>query len=383
MSASNQHIAFLTGTRADYGKIKPLILAAHDQGFRVTVFATGMHMLERFGSTILEVKRTLPVEVQIIPFENQVVGDPMDIVVANTISGISRFIQEFHPDLLVVHGDRPEALAGAISGALTNTRVAHIEGGELSGTIDGVIRHAVSKLSHIHLVANEDAQKRLLQLGENQQTIHIIGSPDLDIMLSPNLPQLDEAKTRYEISFSDYFIAIFHPVTTDPEASSVAAKEFVDALLESGENFVVIHPNNDTGFETIIDQYQRLEKVGERFRQFESLRFEHFLVLLRNSLGIVGNSSAGIREAPLYGVPSIDVGDRQRGRHEGDTITQVPATATEIISALRHAKTQGCVGENTVFGDGQSTERFTELLLSGVLFEAPVDKVFVDLKDVM
>ena len=268
MSASKQHIAFLTGTRADYGKIKPLILAAHDNGFRVTVFATGMHMLERFGSTILEVKRTLPVEVQIIPFENQVVGDPMDIVVANTITGISRFIQEFHPDLLVVHGDRPEALAGAISGALTNTRVVHIEGGELSGTIDGVIRHAVSKLSHIHLVANEDAQKRLLQLGENQQTIHIIGSPDLDIMLSPNLPHLDEAKTRYEISFSDYFIAIFHPVTTDPEASSVAAKEFVDALLESGENFVVIHPNNDTGFETIINQYQRLEKVGERFRQF-------------------------------------------------------------------------------------------------------------------
>ena len=383
MSASKQHIAFLTGTRADYGKIKPLILAAHDNGFRVTVFATGMHMLERFGSTILEVKRTLPVEVQIIPFENQVVGDPMDIVVANTITGISRFIQEFHPDLLVVHGDRPEALAGAISGALTNTRVVHIEGGELSGTIDGVIRHAVSKLSHIHLVANEDAQKRLLQLGENQQTIHIIGSPDLDIMLSPNLPHLDEAKTRYEISFSDYFIAIFHPVTTDPEASSVAAKEFVDALLESGENFVVIHPNNDTGFETIINQYQRLEKVGERFRQFESLRFEHFLVLLRNSLGIVGNSSAGIREAPLYGVPSIDVGDRQRGRHEGDTITQVPATAPVIISALRHAKRQGRVGENTVFGDGQSTERFTELLLSGVLFQAPVDKVFVDLKDVM
>ena len=383
MSASKQHIAFLTGTRADYGKIKPLILAAHDKGFRVTVFATGMHMLERFGSTILEVKRTLPVEIPIIPFENQIVGDDMDIVVANTIKGVSQFIHEYHPDLLVVHGDRPEALAGAISGALTNTRVAHIEGGELSGTIDGVIRHAVSKLSHIHLVANDDAQKRLLQLGENQQTIHIIGSPDLDIMLSPNLPQLDEAKNRYEISFSDYFIAIFHPVTTDPEASSVAAKEFVDALLESGENFVVIHPNNDTGFETIIDQYQRLEKVGERFRQFESLRFEHFLVLLRNSLGIIGNSSAGIREAPLYGVPSIDVGDRQRGRHEGDTITQVPATAPEIISALQHAKTQERAGENTVFGDGQSTERFTELLLSGVLFEAPVDKVFVDLKDVM
>ena len=267
--SSKRHIAFLTGTRADYGKIKPLILAASEEGFKVSVFATGMHMLERFGSTILEVKRTLPEKIQIVPFENQIVGDSMDVVVANTIKGLSHFIQENKPDLLVVHGDRPEALAGSISGALNNTRVVHIEGGELSGTIDGVIRHAISKLSHIHLVANEDAQKRLTQLGEDPKTIHIIGSPDLDIMLSPTLPSLDEAKLRYNINFEKYFIAIFHPVTTDQEASALAAKEFVDALIASGENFVVIHPNNDTGFENIISEYQRLLEFENRFRQFE------------------------------------------------------------------------------------------------------------------
>ena len=379
----SKHVTFLTGTRADYGKIKPLILAAHAEGFKVSVFATGMHMLERFGSTILEVRRTLPDEVFIIPFENQSVGDPMDVVVANTIKGLSRFIQENQPDLLIVHGDRPEALAGAISGALSNTRVVHIEGGELSGTIDGVIRHAVSKLSHIHLVANEEAKKRLLQLGEDNSTIHIIGSPDLDIMLSPSLPTLAEAKSRYEIEFDSYFIAIFHPVTTDLEASSIAATEFVNGLIESGENFIVIHPNNDTGFEKILGEYERLTESNTRFRQFKSLRFEHFLVLLKNSRGMIGNSSAGIREAPLYGIPSIDVGDRQRGRHDSASISQVPARAHEIVAALQRAKQEKPAHSEREFGDGKSTERFTELLHSGVLFEAPVDKVFVDLKDVM
>ena len=382
MSVS-KHVAFLTGTRADYGKIKPLILAAHAEGFKVSVFATGMHLLERFGSTILEVRRTLPDEVFIIPFENQSVGDPMDVVVANTIQGLSQFIQENRPDLLIVHGDRPEALAGAISGALSNTRVVHIEGGELSGTIDGVIRHAVSKLSHIHLVANEEARKRLIQLGEDSNTIHIIGSPDLDIMLSPSLPTLEEAKSRYEIEFDSYFIAIFHPVTTDLDASATAAMEFVNGLIDSGENFIVIHPNNDTGFEQIISEYTKLSHHNKRFRQFESLRFEHFLVLLKNANGIVGNSSAGIREAPLYGIPSIDVGDRQRGRHDSASISQVPARANEILAAIQRAKHQGPTNSEQEFGDGKSTERFTELLHSGVLFEARVDKLFVDLKDVM
>jgi UDP-N-acetylglucosamine 2-epimerase (hydrolysing) len=307
----------------------------------------------------------------------------MDVVVANTIQGLSHFIQENKPDLLIVHGDRPEALAGAISGALSNTRVVHIEGGELSGTIDGVIRHAVSKLSHIHLVANEEAQKRLLQLGEDSSTIHIIGSPDLDIMLSPSLPTLAEAKSRYGIEFDSYFIAIFHPVTTDLEASAIAATEFVNGLIDSGENFIVIHPNNDTGFECIIAEYARLSEDSEHFRLFKSLRFEHFLVLLKNASGMVGNSSAGIREAPLYGIPSIDVGDRQRGRHESASISQVPARAQEITTAIQDAKQQRPVITEQEFGDGKSTERFIELLHSGVLFEARVDKVFVDLKDVM
>ena len=177
--------------------------------------------------------------------------------------------------------------------------------------------------------------------------------------------------------------AIFHPVTTDLDASALAAAEFVSGLIDSGENFIVIHPNNDTGFEQIIGEYKRLSTHGTRFRQFKSLRFEHFLVLLKNAQGIIGNSSAGIREAPLYGVPSIDIGDRQRGRHESASISHVPAQAREIVAAIQRAKQHGPTNSDQEFGDGKSTERFTELLHSGVLFEARVDKVFVDLKDVM
>ncbi len=345
--SSSRHIAFLTGTRADYGKIKPLILAAHENGFRVSVFATGMHLLPQFGRTIKEVRRTLPKDITIVPFKNQVENDTMDVVVAKTITGLSAFLTKMQPDLIAIHGDRPEALAGAITGALRNTRVVHIEGGELSGTIDGIIRHAVSKMSHVHLVAN------------------------------------DEARARYKIEFDEYQIAIFHPVTTDLDASKHAAKEFVAALIESGRNYVVIHPNNDTGHEHILREYELLREIPQRFRIFESLRFEYFLTLLRNAQALVGNSSAGIREAPIYGVPSVDVGDRQRGRYDGPSIFPCPPNRAEIKAALDSAVTASREPQLSSFGDGRSSEHFVQLLKTGQLFDAPVDKVFVDLKDVM
>lgn len=379
---TKRHIAFITGTRADFGKLKPLILISSQLGCRVSVIATGMHMQKRFGSTVKEV-RLLPPEIEIIAFANQSDGDTMDRVVSNTISGVSDFLDSHTPDALVVHGDRPEALAGAITGALRNTPVVHIEGGELSGTIDGVIRHAVSKLSHIHLVANNDARTRLIQLGEQPDSIHVIGSPDIDIMRSPTLPDLETARKRYDINFASYMIAIFHPVTTDQAASRAAAKQFVDALLASGKNFVVIHPNNDTGYEEILNEYSRFDQDPSRFRCFESLRFEYFLTLLRNATAIVGNSSAGIREAPFYGVPTIDIGSRQRGRHDDKNILSVLAETSAILNALLQVESVQHAPSQSTFGDGQSAQRFAELLDTDALFSTPIDKMFVDLKDLM
>ena len=193
-------ILFVTGTRADFGKLKPLISrVAETREFEYRIFATGMHMQSKYGSTINEIANAGFKHIH--PFINQdAVGSTgMDLALATTIQGLGHFVREFTADLIVVHGDRIEALAGATVGALHNILVAHIEGGEVSGTVDELLRHAISKLSHIHFVASEEARNRLLQMGEQPSTIFVIGSPDIDVMLSGSLPSLNEVKSHYEI----------------------------------------------------------------------------------------------------------------------------------------------------------------------------------------
>ena len=161
---ARKKILFLTGTRADFGKLKSLIkITQKNNNFLSEILVTGMHLQKEYGETIDEIYKS-KIE-NIFSFENHH-NSKMDIVLAETIKGVSNHIHYSKPDLIVVHGDRVEALAGAIAGSLNNILVAHIEGGELSGTVDEIIRHAVSKMSHIHFVSNEEAKKRLIQLGE-------------------------------------------------------------------------------------------------------------------------------------------------------------------------------------------------------------------------
>ena len=310
---AKKRILFLTGTRADYGKLKPLLKeVALATEFDCRIFAIGMHTLERYGFTVEQIYKDGFHDVYMCV--NQIIGEPMDIILANTVHGLSRYLHDSPPDLIVVHGDRIEALAGAIVGSLRNIPTAHIEGGEISGTIDETIRHAVSKLSHSHFVANEDAKRRLLQMGERKNSIHIIGSPDIDIMLSDDLPNLSIVKTHYEIEFDDYAISIYHPVNEKKESLNDYADSYFSALIDSGLNYIVIYPNNDEGTESIFNNLKRI-KNNNHFRCLPSLRFESFISLLKNASFIVGNSSAAIRESPVFGVPSVNVGSRQHGRH--------------------------------------------------------------------
>ena len=211
-----KRVLFLTATRADFGKLQALIQKTQEEdSFESFVFVTGMHTLARYGSTYLEIEKAGIRNIFIYINQRVNTSQDMDIVLANTIHGLGNYIREVKVDMIVVHGDRIEALAGAIVGAMNNILVAHIEGGELSGTVDELVRHAVTKLAHIHLVANEESQKRVIQLGEVTESVAVIGSPDIDIMLSDQLPTLEEAKEWYNISFSEYGIFCYHPVTTD------------------------------------------------------------------------------------------------------------------------------------------------------------------------
>ena len=191
-------IVFLTGTRADFGKLKSLMsISQNSSEFEVCIFVTGMHMNSLYGSTVDEVIKAG--FKNIYKYINHNLGESMDRTLAKTVEGFSQYIEHVKPDMILVHGDRVEALAGAIVGSLNNILVAHIEGGEVSGTIDELIRHSVSKMSHIHLVANDEARNRLIQLGEFKKSIFILGSPDLDLMNEPNLPDFKLAKSYYDI----------------------------------------------------------------------------------------------------------------------------------------------------------------------------------------
>ena len=375
---SLKKIVFLTGTRADFGKLKSLIkITQENSSFDVQIFVTGMHLDEKYGSTVNEIYKSG--FKNIYTFKNNAGAEFMDRTLAKTITGFSEYIANQKPDLIVVHGDRVEALAGAIVGSLNNILVSHIEGGEISGTIDELIRHSVSKLSHLHLVSNEEAKKRLVQMGELETSIFVIGSPDLDLMNPAYLPSLKTVKEYYEIPFDEYAIVMFHPVTTDYKNIEQNVKSFVDSLINSNENFVVIYPNNDLGTEEILEEYKRLES-NSRFKIYPSLRFEYFLRLLKETKFIIGNSSAGIREAPYYKVPTIDIGTRQNNRGQASSILNVAYNTDEISKTIRKISTkkQEVIDINE-FGEGNSNELFLHLLESDTVWEVNCQKQFQDL----
>lgn len=370
-----RRVVFLTGTRADFGKMKSLMLKLqNDDLFEVHVFVTGMHMLSKYGSTWDEVRKAGLKN--IYRFINQSCNDSMDEMLAKTVSGLSDYIKEMNPDLLVVHGDRVEALAGALVGSLNNIRVAHIEGGEVSGTIDELIRHAVTKLSHLHFVANDSAKQRLIQLGEAKHTIHVIGSPDVDIMKSDKLPDLKDVKAYYDIDFSAYAILLFHPVTTDLKNLRRHTRILVDQVIASGANHIVIYPNNDHGTDVILEEYEKLQSIPQ-ILIYPSLRFEYFLTLLKNARYIIGNSSAGIREAPHFGVPAINLGTRQHNRVKSDLVLNVPFDAADIADAIRMADTIPRVPQS-LFGNGDSAIGFYTALLSESTWDGDTQKYFID-----
>lgn len=373
-------ILFLTGTRADYGKLKSLMKKVEqDENFELHVFVTGMHMLRKYGSTYHEVEKDGFQNIYKYINQKSNAHDQMDISLSNTITGLSNYCDEIKPDLIVIHGDRLEALAGAIVGAFNNIKVMHIEGGEVSGTIDESIRHAITKLAHFHLVANEEAKKRILQLGEKESSVFVFGSPDLDIMFSNTLPTIEEVKEKYEIPFQEYSILMYHPVTTEIDQLPLKIKNVVDAVIESRKNYVVIYPNNDHGSDIILNEYKRLENHSN-FLIYPSMRFEYFLTLLNHCEFIIGNSSSGIREACAYGKIAIDIGCRQSGRYNMETINilHCKEVETEIIKTIENVSytTTECISH---FGDGNSDEKFIQILRDSDIWETEIQKRFIDI----
>jgi UDP-N-acetylglucosamine 2-epimerase (hydrolysing) len=367
-------ILFVTGTRADYGKLKPLAQSAKKLGHHVSFWITGMHVLEEYGLTKLEIYNDDYDSCD--EYINQKSGDTQSTVIAKTIMTFTDYLTEKRPDLIVIHGDRLEALACSIVAATSYVKILHVEGGEVSGTIDEVFRHAISKFSNVHCVSSAEAKSRLIKMGENPSIIYNIGSPELDLHLECDPSKLPQVKDHYDIKFDEYGIVIFHPVTSEVDTMFEQSQQLFKTLLETQKYFVVIKPNNDPGSAKINQIIESLP--SSYFHVLPSMRFEYFSILLQNSFALIGNSSAGVREAPFLGVPSLNVGTRQTNRSTCSSITNISAYDRHAIFDFfvnqwgkRHIR-------DFSFGGGESIHEFSKILQTRSLFEGPTQKVFYD-----
>lgn len=365
-------LLFVTGTRADFGKLEPLALAAQNEGFEISFFITGMHMMSRYGETRLEVKRFVGAE--FFEFVNQREGDALEFILSKTILGFSDFVHEHRPDLVLIHGDRVEALAASIVCAMRYIPSAHIEGGEVSGTIDESIRHCNTKLCATHFVSSQAARQRVLHMGEAPDRVYNIGSPELDTHARPSGVTLQEVKSRYAIEFEEFGIVVFHPVTSEVDTIGAQAKSLFGCLEASGKNFVVIAPNNDPGTDEIFAVIEALPK--SRFRLIPSMRFNYFSELMKNACAMIGNSSAGVREAPFLGLPSLDIGTRQNNRALADSVTVCSALNAKGIQEFLNSRWNQRSDTDAGYGDGQATHHFVQIIKSDEFWNKADQKVF-------
>lgn len=373
-SPVRKRIVFVTGTRADFGKLQPLEAAASFAGFEVEYFVTGMHMMRLYGDTRIEVRQQA--HGGVFEFLNQSPGDPHQVVLSKTMQGFSDWFAENPADLVVIHGDRVEALAVALVCAMKYVPCAHVEGGEVSGTIDEVYRHCNSKLCRYHFVSSEVAARRVQSLGENPFDTFVIGSPELDIHGSESTVSISEVCDHYEIPFDDYGIVIFHSVTSEASSMGEQAEALFGTLQASGRSFVVICPNNDPGAEGILDVMSRLP--SDQFRVIPSMRFSYFSQLMKSARAIVGNSSLGVREAPFLGVPSLDVGSRQTNRAESGSVKHAEAADGAGIELFLDTEWGKRYTASPAFGTGEAGVRFAAVIGGEDFWDRPIQKSFYD-----
>ncbi len=374
------NIAFFTASRADYGKLKPVILEAKKKKLNFKIFVTGSHLLKEYGNTKNQITKDFKKK-NLILFKNQKFGDSHKIIFKNTVNKFTKILNNKHYDCFFIHGDRIETLAAGTVLTFSNIRIAHIEGGELSGTVDEMIRHSVSKLSHIHFVTNKAAKRVLINSGESDKSIFITGSPDIDFFDKALRPKLSAVKIRYGINFDNYIISFLHPVTTDSRLETkIKSKIYFESLLKiKNKNIIHFVPNNDDNSIEILKMQNKILKNKKNIKILKSMRFEFYLTLLENSKLIIGNSSSAIMEAPYFNIPSVNVGNRQINRYGLDKIINTKFTIKSILNSIKKAE-KVKINHKPYFGVGNSAKKIIKVLLSKKFDDVKIQKIYKRLK---
>ncbi len=353
-------IFIITERRADYSRFKPILeLIQRDKDLDYSLAVTGAHLVETMGSTKNEIlKDGFEIHYEIEMFNNHKdSGASMVRAFARVAEKVTYCLEDSKPDLILSGFDIGANLAVTIAGAHMNIPIAHIQGGEVTGTIDESIRHAMTKFSHYHFASNQDAVERLIKLGEKEDFIFNVGCPSIDAIINTkdNIYILD----KYNLKKDDYFILLQHPVTSEINNSKSQIKITLEAVKQSKINVLTILPNNDAGFSEIIRELK-----SSKIQYVESLKIEEYINLLKNSCGLIGNSSSGIHESSTFNVPTINIGSRQNGRLRPENVIDVGHDKNQIIKAIekcKKIKTDQIKYKNP-YGDGKSAKRIISII---------------------
>ena len=366
-------IMIVTGSRGEWGYVRPILrLMEGRTDVKPVLVVTNMHLLPAYGSSYQEIEKDgfkidYRINMSLDGYNHYTQAKSLGIF----LTSMPDIIENEKPDWVLLAGDRGEQLMAAIAAAYTYTPVAHIQAGELSGNIDGMARHSIGKLVHMHFAANEDAATRLIKLGEQPFRVHNVGAPQIDEMVSAQFPSIADLETKYDLDLSNGFIlGVLHPVTEEADLSSSQAKIFIETLNEYNLPKIIIMPNNDAGSDGVkyaINNY----RSGE-YHMFSNIKREDYLGFLRYCKCIVGNSSSGLLEAPTFRIAAVNIGRRQQNRFRGVNVIDVPWNKKKILQAMEKAMSpefndylkKECVNP---YGDGHSSERILNVLLNTVV----------------
>jgi len=360
-------ITCMTGTRADYPRVKSVLQEiCRRPDLELKLIVTGMHLVKEFGYTVREIEKDgFDIAARIPMYTGDDSPYGMAKAAARCADGIADAMKDIGPEIFLLTVDRVETLATAQSVALMNIPIAHIQGGEVTGTIDESIRHAVTKLSHIHFTATTNDAKRIMKMGENPRHIYAVGCPYIDIIKRTKYRSKEALSLDYGFDAKKPLVLFTqHPVTTEYGQGAMQMMETIKSLQNFSElEIVAPYPNADAGGREIIDTMER----HSQFHVFPNIKDTDYLSLMKNAAFMIGNSSAGIREAPSFRLPVINIGNRQNGRLRAANVIDVHHDAKAISSAidkvLRDKGFQNQLKSVTnYYGDGKSAKRIVDVL---------------------
>jgi len=362
-------IAVVTGTRAEYSYLKSIMaLIDKDETLELIPIVTGMHLLEEYGKSIEIIKKDFASAIS-IPMK--LAGDTrsdMAYYLSDGIRNFTEYLSENRPEIIVVLGDRSEALAAALAALYLNIPIAHINGGDVTGKmIDESIRHAITKISHIHFAFTEANARRIEKMGEDKSRIFVTGSSSLDIILNTKLIEKKDLFSKYGLDYrKKTYLVIQHPITTLQDYGLSQLETLLDVLTELKEQIVLIFPNCDAGSRDFITRIKEFSK-NDYVLSFENLSPVEYFSFMKAVDLMIGNSSSGILEAPSMKIPVINIGERQSGRERSKNIIDVPPVREAILQAIDRALYDSEFLENVrksqnKFGEGNAAQKIVEVL---------------------